>query len=413
MDRDQPSDADKTRVVRKSNDEIGYRVKSGHLSLLSRKMLNVLVWHAQEMRHEEDADGRWALPVATLIANVKFHSNNYDLLRSALDELQDVRVIRQAKGGGVTSEVMIPSYTLDNVEHKGNEMLQRGAKRRGGELWLWYMLPPELKKQLLDPAQYTRLPIAIMASLRTVPGLALYEICRRYATNPGGITNRDSWQNWWRVLTGATPDAEAPEYKYAKRDVFRRGLDEVNAVTDITVELIEFKTGRFVTDLQFSVSMNSQKSLDIGPPAIDTGLLSELTTFGLSISEAERLLARHSEEDIAATIAHVRERIAHPTLPEVESPAAYFKRALKEGYATALPPPKPSAAGKKVVAAEAPSPPSDPALVGKRLLEFESLSAADQDALWSEFVTATGTKMKRGEVAKRMLGAWLLARDRA
>jgi hypothetical protein len=324
-----------TRIVRKANDEIGYKVKSGHLALLSRKILNVLIWHAQEMRHEEDEHGRWSMAVAQLIKDARFNSRDYDLLRSALDELQEVRVVRPARGGGITSEVLIPSYTLDNVVHEGNEALQRGQKRRGGELRLWFMLPPELKKQLLDPDQYTRLPIAIMAALRTIPGLALYEICRRYVTNPGGITNRDNWQNWWRILTGATLDSDPPEYKYAKRDVFKRGVEEVNEVTDIEVELIEFKSGKFVRDIQFSVKAKQQRSLDMGPPPINTGLLPRITVLGLSISDAERISARHSDADIEATLALVEERMAHPTLTPIESPAAYFRKALKDKYATA------------------------------------------------------------------------------
>jgi hypothetical protein len=321
-------------VVRKSNTEIGYKVKSGHLALLSRKILNVLIWDAQEHKFKEDEQGRWCIAVAKLIKNAKFNSRDYDLLRAALDELQEVRVTRMARGGGITSEVLIPSYTLDNVMRQGNEQLERGQKRRGGELRLWYMFPPELKKQLLDPEQYTRLPITIMASLKTVPGLALYEICRRYVTNPGGVTNRDTWRNWWHVLTGATPDQEPPEYKYVKRDVFKRGLEEVNSLTDIEIELIEFKSGRSVEEIQFTVQAKRQRQLDMGPPPIDTGSLSRMTALGLSISDAERLSARFSEADILATLELVEERIANVTLARIEVPGAYFRKALKDQYAS-------------------------------------------------------------------------------
>jgi hypothetical protein len=323
-----------TRIVRKSNDEIAYKVRSGHLSLLSRKIFNVLIWHAQEQRNKEEG-GRWDVSVSQLIKDAKFNSKDYDLLRKALDELQDVRVVRQARGGGVTSEVLIPSYTLDNVVHEGNEELARGQKRRGGELRLWFMLPPELKAQLLDPAQYTRLPITIMASLKTVPGLALYEICRRYVTNAGGLTNKDSWQNWWRVLTGATPDQDPPEFKYANRDVFKRGVDEVNKLTDIQVEVLEVKDGKFVRELQFSARMKPQGSLDMGPPPIDAGVLARVTSLGLTISDAERISVKYSEADLVATLSLVEERIAHPRLAAIESPAAYFRKALRDQYATA------------------------------------------------------------------------------
>lgn len=321
-----------TRVLRKSNDEIGFRIKSGSLSLLARKILNLLVWHAQDQRGQEDEDGRWCVPIAQIIKDARFNSRDYDLLRESLDELQQVRVIRQARNGGVTCEVLIPSYRIDNVAHDGNEALERGKKKRGGALMLWYMLPPELKRQLLDPDQYTRLPVARMAALKSTPGLVLYEICRRYATNPSGVTNRDSWQNWWRVMTGASPDKVPPEYKYAKRDVFKRGVDEVNRVTDVDVEMIEFKSGRFVHDLQFAVRMKQQSILVSPPSPVDTGLISKIMAMGIHQAGAERIIGRYSEKQIEATIELVKARAENRNLPPLDSLAAFFKKALRENY---------------------------------------------------------------------------------
>ena len=324
---------DDTRIVRKSNEEIGYRIKSGNLSLLSRKLFNVLIWYAQEMRGQEDESGRYCVPVAQIIKDAKSKSNNYDVLRDSLDELQDVRVIRQIKNGGVVSEVLIPSFRIHNVAHEENESTNKGQKKRGGALKLWFMLPPEMKKQILDPEQYTRLPIAQMAALRTTQGLVLYEICRRYVTNPRMVTNRDLWENWYRILTGATPDVEAPPYKYANRDVFKKAVDEVNAVTDLTVVMIEFKEGRSVRELQFEVSLKDQISFDLGPPPIDTMVIGRITAFGITIQDAEKLSARHNEEELIATADLVDQRLSNPALPPVASPAAYFRKALKENYA--------------------------------------------------------------------------------
>ncbi|WP_126447912.1 replication initiation protein [Sulfuricystis multivorans] len=389
-----PAIIDEGHVVRKNNDEIGYRIKSGSLSLLSRKFLNILIWHAQDLKDQEDDHGRWKLPVSKLIRNANFNSRDYSLLRNALDELQETRVIRPARGGGVTCEVLIPSFTLDNVEHSGNEQLKPGQKKRGGELWLWYMLPPELKSQLLDPNQYTRLPIAIMAALRSVPALALYEICRRYVTNPGGVTNRDDWQNWWRILTGATLDAEPPEYKYAKRDVFKRGIDEINSVTDIEVDLLEYKVGKFVKQIQFSVRAKKQGNLDMGPPPVDTGILSKLTEIGLTLPEAERLASKHSEKDLLATLDLVRERAANSSLPALASPAAFFKAALRDCYvATKKTKPKQVVATVKQ-GAEA----EDPARKAAReaaIAEFNALPGEKQRELLDAFAaTLKGPPLK-------------------
>lgn len=321
-----------TRLVRKANQEIGHRVKSGKLSLVSRKILNVLLYYAQTMRDKEDEDGRWCVPVSSLVKDIKFGSRNYDLLRASLDELQNVKVARPTAHGGITSEWLIPSYTLDNTTHEGNEERSRGERKRGGVLMLWFMLPPELKKQMLDPEQYTKLPILYMASLRTVAGLALYEICRRYVTNPGGVTHRDVWENWFYVLTGEPQGSELPEYKYFKRDTVKKAIVEINELTDISVELSEFREGRYVREIQFAVRMKAQGDLSFSPPPVDTDLLARITVLGVSLPEAERMASRYSESVLLQTVELLEARIANSSLPPIESAAAYLKKALRDGY---------------------------------------------------------------------------------
>ena len=420
-----PKDAE-TRIVRKNNNEIGFKVKSGNLSLLSRKLFNILIWYAQDMRHQEDKDGRWCISVAQLIKDSRFNSRDYSLLRSSLDELQEVRVIRPRPSGGVTSEVLIPSFTLDNVSHHDNEGMERGQKKRGGLLMLWFMLPPELKSQMLDPEQYTRLPIAYMVLLKTVPSFVLYEICRRFITNPGGVTNRDSWQSWWRILTGTPEDVEVPEYKYIKRDIFKRAVQDINDITDIEVELIEDKAGsRSVRYLQFSVKMNKQTKLDMGPPPLDTGMISKIVALGITIQEAERMSARFTEKEIADTLDMVEKRMAKTNLEPLESPAAFFKKGLKESWATA----KSLADSTKVkLAEERKAKQAEKNLVNEEakqeknrlkqaaLEKFETLNKVDKGILLKEFELTLAASnqaiFRKSGIASKMLNAtfasWLV-----
>jgi hypothetical protein len=252
---------DSGREVRKHNTEIGYRVQSGHLSLLSRKLINVLLYYAQRMRGEEDNEGKYWVEVSKIVKDAKFNSRDYELLRESLDELQSVKIVRPTENGGITSDVLIPSFTLDNTVHGSNEALPTGQKKRGGKLIVGFSLPVGVKELLLNPrSNYTVLPIVYVASLRTIGGLVLYEITKRYSTNPSGVTNRDTWQ------------------------------------------------------------------------PIDNALLSRITALGVSTAEAEKLIQRHSEEDLRNNLEVVEERLAKTTLPELGSPAAYLKSALKNQY---------------------------------------------------------------------------------
>jgi hypothetical protein len=325
--------AERSREVRKHNTEIGYKVHSGHLSLLSRKLINVLLYYAQRMRGEEDAEGKFWVEVTKIIKDAKFNSRDYELLRDSLDELQSVKIIRSTESGGVTSDVLIPSFTLDNTVHATNEALPTGQKRRGGKLVVGFSLPLSVKELLLNPrSNYTVLPIIYVASLRTIGGLVLYEITKRYSTNPSGVTNREDWQWWWKILTGAGEGASPPEYKYFKRDVIKKALDEINAVTDLRVELLESKEGRWIKTLQFTVAQNKQINFDLDPPPIDNTLLSRITSLGVSTADAEKLIQRHSEEELQSNLDVVEERLAKTNLPEIGSPAAYLKAALRNQY---------------------------------------------------------------------------------
>ena len=72
-----------------------------------------------------------------------------------------------------------------------------------GEVFMEWSYAVNIKQEILDPQRYARISLAFQAEFRSMPGLALYEICSRYVDNPGGVTARQHW-TWWRpVLTGA------------------------------------------------------------------------------------------------------------------------------------------------------------------------------------------------------------------
>lgn len=323
------------RIVRKNNSDIGLKVKSGRLSLLARKISVALVWYAQDMRDQEDRDGRWCIPVASLMRDVKFNSHAYELFRQAMSELQSVKLSRKHESGGMTSEVLIPSFTLDNIGHDGNESKSTGQKKRGGELMLWFMLPPLLKNQILDPIQYSKLPLQYLVSFKTIQAFELYQICRRYMTNPGHLTHRDSWQNWWFILTGEEEGAEIPEYKYVKRNIFNDAVNEINKISDIEIKLIEHKVGRSTGDIQFKVFQKQQTSMNMAPQPIDASLMIRMTQLGVHNTEIERFIMKYTQDEILAALEMTESRISKTKLEPIDSPGAYFSSALTANWAKA------------------------------------------------------------------------------
>lgn len=329
------------RDFRKGNTEIGFRIKRGRVTFLSRKVLNSLTYRAQmmgiggkglqlrfgnvvipeDLKHEN----YWWIELGEVVKDARFNSRDYTMIKEYLEELQRVLVIRETPGY-YGSDQLLGSVKIINTQGPGT--------KRGGKLLLGWQFPAETEEKILAPDIYTRLSVYFQGLLRTEQALVLYEICKRYATNPSGLTARKHWHLWFEQLLGQEIGAEKPEYKYFKRNTVNPALLEVNAVTDLEVELIEYKNGRWVEDLQFSVKQKAQQQLVLSEePAIDGELIGMLEELGVSPREAEKLCATHTHEFIRSTITVVRKRINSPKLPPLDSPVAFLKAALRGEYA--------------------------------------------------------------------------------
>lgn len=327
-----PSTGADLKEFRKTNDAIGLRVSEGRLSLLSRKIFNVMVYHAQRIRtkgenapiNTEAAKNYYWIPMAELARDAAYDSRDTELFKEQVQELQNIRIFSE-DAIQWTSERLVSSVKLVNP---------KGLKKQGGMLWFGFAFPPEVESMVMMPGSYTKLSVYYQALLRSGASLALYEICRRYATNPSKVTNRAEWEWWYGVLTGNPVGETLPEYKYFKRDVLKNAVSEINMVTDINVELIEHKQGRRVAALQFRVEPAQQESLALSaPPIIDSTLVSRIMALGLSQEDACNLLASTDDSKLRATLDLTEARIKNPKAATITSPAGYFKQALRDGYA--------------------------------------------------------------------------------
>jgi hypothetical protein len=321
------------KEFRKTNEAIGLRVSEGRLSLLSRKIFNVMVYHAQRVRKKgenapidtEAAKNYYWIPLVDVARDAAYDSKDTELLKEHVQELQNIRIYSE-DAIQWTSERLVSSVKLVNP---------KGLKKKGGMLWFGFAFPPEVESMVMSPGSYTKLSVYYQALLRSGASLALYEICRRYATNPSKVTNRADWEWWHGALTGNPVREALPEYKYFKRDVIKTAIAEINMVTDINVELIEHKQGRRVTALQFRVEPAHQSPLLMPPPpVIDGELVQRMMALGLSQEDACNLLATTDEAKLRATLELTEARVRNARAAKIESPAGYFKTALRDGYAS-------------------------------------------------------------------------------
>uniref|UniRef100_UPI001F18FA46 replication initiation protein n=1 Tax=Paraburkholderia adhaesiva TaxID=2883244 RepID=UPI001F18FA46 len=315
--------------LRKAVEAIAIQPKSGKITLLTRKLFNVLLAVAQQA--DESGDTYRAL-LSDIVANSAFDSNDTALVKEHLRRMVSVQV---EWSQGTSSQKPGRKWGISTLIADA-EILEDPATRR---VWVEFSFAPKIKKKLLDPVQYARLSLQFQSQLRSSAGLALYEICVRYLTNPSHLTMRETWE-WWRPILSGTPDTEAGdeakrEYKYFKRDYLRPAIAEVNAVTNIFVELIEHREGRRVAEIQFRVTERKQPmlALDEHPNVFDSTLVDRMVKIGIPLKEAQSLYADSEENRIRAALQLTEQRLRSTSLPPVRSAAALFKDALKKGYA--------------------------------------------------------------------------------
>lgn len=319
----QPPTAEEQSVA-KANEAIAIRPKRGRLTLLSRRIYNALLYHSQRQGVDEPV---YRLTLSELIGDARFNSNNTELLKSHLRDMQATTIEWSTSSSSLKRWVSSQLLGTVTIEEQG----------RGRPCMVTWRYPDEIKERLVKPHQYTRVLLEMSSQMRSYSAAVLYEIGARYLTSPGRLSMREDVVWWAAVLTGRS-DIKEVDYRFLKRDVISKALAEIDALCeDFGLELIEHKRGRKIEEIQFRVVPKVQQRLgDISASnrnVFDLALVGRLIALGLKQDEAQDLYATTDEGQIRATLDHVDQRLRNASMPVLKSPAAYFKDALKKGYA--------------------------------------------------------------------------------
>ena len=199
--------------------------------------------------------------------------------------------------------------------------------KRAGENWVTWFYPPTIKEQMLGPHRWARLELEVIARLSTYTAVALYEICARYRDNPGGVTSRHPWDWWVQVLRGSEGSKQR-EWRKFKNEFVNPAIREINAVSDIEVELAEYKQGRAIADVQFAVRKKAAQAMPNKPEPPDvTGLL-RAARLGVRETDAEALIERFGDEAMAAALDAMERFIEANAGKPIVNKAAYLKAIL-------------------------------------------------------------------------------------
>ena len=199
--------------------------------------------------------------------------------------------------------------------------------KRAGENWVTWFYPPTIKEQMLGPHRWARLELEVIARLSTYTAVALYEICARYRDNPGGVTSRHPWDWWVQVLRGSEGSKQR-EWRKFKNEFVNPAIREINAVSDIEVELAEYKLGRAIADVQFAVRKKPAQAMPNKPEPPDVTVLLRAARLGVREADAETLVERFGEAPMAAALDAMERFVQANAGKPIVNKAAYLKAIL-------------------------------------------------------------------------------------
>ena len=314
------------QAVAKANEAIAIRPKRGKLTLLSRRIYNVFLYHAQR----QGVDNlQYSILLSELIDDARFTSHNTELLKSHIRDMQATTIEWHTSSGNArqwTSTQLLGPVTIDEPG-------------RGQACTITWGYPEPIRERLVKPAQYTRVLLEISSQMRSYAAAVLYELGARYLTSPGRLTMREDILWWASVLTGRS-DITAVDYRILHRDTIKKALVELDTLSEgFRMEVVEHKRGRKVEELQFRVVPKAQASLeglrDTAKNIFDLALVERIVAIGLKRPEAQDLYAVTDEGELRAAVEHVEQRLKNAIQPPLNSPVAYLRDALKKRYAGA------------------------------------------------------------------------------
>lgn len=312
-------------VLKKANEAIVMRPTRGDFVFLSRKISNVLLYHAQQQGLQ--TNDTFSIPRRLLCSDAGFDSRDIKMLRERFLSLMSTTV----EWGWVGDAEQAPNGRIwegTTLLASAGFYLQKGTN----EIWIRWSYSNELKKQLLESTQYTKLSLAIIARLRSMPALSLYELASRYATSPSKISKKATWEAWVTILRGK-PIKEYPtlDFRRFKKETLLPAKAQVNSEQDeFTVEFKEYKTGKKVTHLQMVVTLNATERPDMDlRHQMDINLFTRMLQVGINQYAADAIYGSCDENVLRAAIEQLELRIQNKKLPAINSTEAYLKQRIR------------------------------------------------------------------------------------
>lgn len=302
---------------RKATAAVHMAPEKGALSLPQYKLFDALLKNAGA-QYKRDPSRIWFdIGLGQLTTEIGLNSNNRKYMKTAINSLVTFGVNWDYLAG------------LNKGQWNASALLAGARITPGGVLQYHYA--ENLKEVFLNPGVWANIDMAIIRRFRRASSAVLYENIVRY--DGIGKTPELSVDVWRNLILGMEwKKGSYAEYKEFKRRILTFGVNEINAVSDHVVEMIEVKSktnSRSVTAIQFIMR---PKDIPHVANEADLDVLGRVTKLDVPLSEARRLLATHGQEAIVTALDYMDQRLKLKGGPKVESVPAYFRKTLQNGY---------------------------------------------------------------------------------
>jgi hypothetical protein len=286
------------------------------ITALGRKAYNVMLNIAQSQGVEKES---YRAALSEIVSGIDYGSNDIELIKKHLKAMATTIVEWNSPTTGEGTKWTVCAL----ISHAT-------IVKAGNQNFLEWGYAQPLRLELLSPSVFSKLSIGMLSQMHTHAGIVLYEICTRYKNV--GRTSRQNWRWWLPVLTGQ-PNSEKlakTEFRFFKRDTIKPAIAEVCAITDIEIELVEYKDGKSISDLQFLVRSKAQVQLPLKTPPkpLDLSIIKKAVDLGIGEEKAEELFTKHGDVAMREGLVELEGRVASAFPSPVRDPYRYLKAML-------------------------------------------------------------------------------------
>jgi hypothetical protein len=285
---------------------------SGKLSLLQRKLSNVLLLNAYDdlLTHRSHR-----IDARTLCVMIGYNSNDMDTLKDALRALVETTAEWDMLGD-------------DGAREWGVSALLASARLRHGTCE--YAYSPALAEKLHDPKIFALINLSIQRNFTSGHALALYENCYRFV--------RTGSTGWWdldlfRRLMGVEGSDYYANFKHLNAKVVKPAVAEVNRVANIELTPEVARRGRAVAQIRFRIAGNGQGGpfdADEEAGAAPSDVQARLTALGVADRLARQWIAEHGEAYVTEKLDYVAGETHRGRVRG--SPVGYLSAAIRDDY---------------------------------------------------------------------------------